>query len=244
VVQDQGTTAAFEVAAIAAGDAKAACAAIGGMCREDALRALWGELEFEDRRLDGGEDDGVEVVEALPFDAFDELPFLVSPVTGASVEPRPRQGDVAAASADPGTGDDAEPDDAFAVFTRILEDVLLAEGGTPQAALLLRALLGESRLEGRSAPPAAEEALVTGKLATTGMRGLTRTPELGAQVVAWQSLLRGETEEVGASVTQTLDEWAANLVSRAMGAPNRMPALKRELRGRGIAAFGLVADAA
>ena len=43
------------------------------------------------------------------------------------------------------------------------------------SAVLLCALLGESRLEGRSAPPAAEEALVTGKLATTGMRGLTRT---------------------------------------------------------------------
>jgi hypothetical protein len=212
------------------------------MCREEALRSLWGELESEDRRIEEGEDDEVEIVDALPFDAIDELPFLCTPETEdvASVEPRTN---VAESSADC-AGDDAGQDDGFSVFTRILEDVLLAEGGTPQAALLLCALLGESRLEGRSVPPATEDALVAGKLATKGVRGLTRTPELGAQVVAWQSLLRGETDEVGASVTQTLDEWAANLVSHAIGAPNRMPGIKRDLRGRGVAAFGLVADAA
>ena len=222
----------------------AVCAAIAGMCRDEALRAPWSELEAEDGRIADGADDRVETADDLAFDAVDEVPFPVaSPDRSASIV-EAQHGVLARSGPETLPPPAADAEDAFATFTRILEDVLMAAGGSPQGALLLRALLGESRLEGRSVPPAAEEALIAGKHATVGVRGLTRTPELGAQVVAWQSFLRGETDEVGASATQMLDEWAAGLVSRVMGEPSRAPAIKRELRSRGVAAFGLVADAA
>jgi hypothetical protein len=41
-----------------------------------------------------------------------------------------------------------------------------------------------------------------------------------------------------------LDEWAALLIASAMGAPGRAAELRRELRARGVAAFGLVCRAA
>jgi hypothetical protein len=229
--------------AVAAGGMTAVCAAIAGMCREQALRAPWSELEAEDGRIADSGDDRIETADYQTFDAIDEVPFPVaSPNRSASiVEAQPG---VLAPSGREALPSPPDMEDAFATFTRILEDALMAAGGSPQGALLLRALLGELRLEGRSVPRAAEEALIAGKHATMGIRGLTRTPELVARVVAWQSFLRGETDEVGASVTQMLDEWAADLVSRVMGEPGRAPAVKRELRSRGVAAFGLVADAA
>jgi hypothetical protein len=41
-----------------------------------------------------------------------------------------------------------------------------------------------------------------------------------------------------------LDEWCAGLLAKIMGSPSRVEGLRRDLRGRGVAAFGLVADAA
>jgi hypothetical protein len=37
-----------------------------------------------------------------------------------------------------------------------------------------------------------------------------------------------------------LDEWAADLLARLLGAPARATGLRRDLRSRGVAAFGLV----
>ena len=37
-----------------------------------------------------------------------------------------------------------------------------------------------------------------------------------------------------------LDEWAADVLARLMGAPDRIPSLRRDLRTRGVVAFGLV----
>jgi hypothetical protein len=37
-----------------------------------------------------------------------------------------------------------------------------------------------------------------------------------------------------------LDEWAADVLARLFGAPDRSAQLRRELRGRGVAAFGLI----
>jgi hypothetical protein len=61
-------------------------------------------------------------------------------------------------------------------------------------------------------------------------------------VLAWQGILRGESEDFGA--LGPLDEWAADVVARVVGNPARADGIRRELRRRGVAAFGVVADAA
>lgn len=65
-----------------------------------------------------------------------------------------------------------------------------------------------------------------------------------AQTLAWRGILRGESEDFGACGAATLDEWAADVVARATGSASRAEGIRRELRRRGVAAFGMVADAA
>ena len=61
---------------------------------------------------------------------------------------------------------------------------------------------------------------------------------------AWRAIINGESEDFAACGAKPLDEWASELVARLVSAPNRAAQLRRELRARGIAAFGLVLDAA
>jgi hypothetical protein len=61
---------------------------------------------------------------------------------------------------------------------------------------------------------------------------------------AWRAILNGESEDFAACGQKPLDEWASELVARLVSAPSRAAQLRRELRARGVAAFGLVLDAA
>ena len=61
------------------------------------------------------------------------------------------------------------------------------------------------------------------------------------QAAAWRGILRGESEDYEACGSTTLDEWAASLVARVVGGAPRADGIRRELRRRGVAAFGLVA---
>jgi hypothetical protein len=56
---------------------------------------------------------------------------------------------------------------------------------------------------------------------------------------AWAGIIRGTSEDWDAVGGSMLDEWAADTLARVTGADAQM--LKRELRARGIAAFGLAA---
>jgi hypothetical protein len=59
-----------------------------------------------------------------------------------------------------------------------------------------------------------------------------------------QGVLRGESDDFGACGAAMLDEWCASTLARAMGDASRAEGLRRELRRRGVASFGIVADAA
>jgi hypothetical protein len=61
------------------------------------------------------------------------------------------------------------------------------------------------------------------------------------QAVAWRGILRGESEDYEACGSASLDEWAADVVAQVLGAAVRADGIRRELRRRGVAAFGLVA---
>jgi hypothetical protein len=56
---------------------------------------------------------------------------------------------------------------------------------------------------------------------------------------AWAAILRGTSEDWDAIGGSMLDEWAADTLARMTGGDAQV--LKRELRARGIAAFGLAA---
>lgn len=56
---------------------------------------------------------------------------------------------------------------------------------------------------------------------------------------AWAAILRGDSEDFSVCSTP-LDEWAAGTVAGILGAPHKAAQLRRELRARGVAAFGLI----
>jgi hypothetical protein len=111
---------------------------------------------------------------------------------------------------------DEGADDAYAVFVAALTDVALGFGADPLGVDRLRAMLGDGRADGLSA-------------------------DRGAR--AWQSIIRGQAEDFSECGTQTLDEWAAEVIAGVVGG-GRTDAIRRELRKRGVAAFGFLAEAA
>jgi hypothetical protein len=121
---------------------------------------------------------------------------------------------------------DHEPpasDDPFLTLVDVLEDVARSAGADESVLLTLRTLLGQHRID--AGAPADHQRV----------RG---------EAVAWQAILRGESDDFSACGGAMLDEWSAGLVAAALGQPARAEPLKRELRRRGVAAFGLVEQAA
>jgi hypothetical protein len=72
-----------------------------------------------------------------------------------------------------------------------------------------------------------------------------QTGQFRATIGAWRAVLKGVSEDLSACGAQTLDRWAAELLATALGLPaGRVEELRRELRRRGVAAFGMLAQAA
>jgi hypothetical protein len=60
-----------------------------------------------------------------------------------------------------------------------------------------------------------------------------------AVALAWRAILNGEGEDFSLCGTP-LDEWASGVLAKILSAPHKAAQLRRELRARGVAAFGLV----
>jgi hypothetical protein len=126
------------------------------------------------------------------------------------------------------------PDDPFTTLVFTLADIAIG-AGSPYVASLLPALLLEGRLD-RALPADAAQALAEADVA----RGTEVTAAFIGQTRAWRAILSGTSDDFAACGNAMLDEWAAELLARLLGAPSRATALRRELRSHGVAAFGLV----
>jgi hypothetical protein len=112
--------------------------------------------------------------------------------------------------------------DPFARFVDVVAEAARAAGASAEVLSAIPALFGLQRVgrdEGRPLRPA----------------------QVTREVHAWMSVLRGEAMDLGACGSLPLDEWAAGIVARAVGDTTLVPAVRRELRGRGVLAFGLLA---
>jgi hypothetical protein len=123
----------------------------------------------------------------------------------------------------PAASEPPPAEDPFGTLVRLLEDMARGASAGEKAIAILRAILGRERLGDDAAPEHAT---------------------LRAQAAGWQALLRNESEDFEACGPSPLDEWSATVLARALGEPSRVDSLRRELRRRGVAAFGLVAEAA
>ena len=124
--------------------------------------------------------------------------------------------------------DDDESDDTIEVVDE-LEDFDISEPAFSDPFSIFARTLAEVALAAGGSDAAA---LVPGALAHE------------ATACAWRAIINGESEDFAACGAKPLDEWAAELVAGLLSAPARTQQLRRELRARGIAAFGLVLDAA
>lgn len=134
-------------------------------------------------------------------------------------------------------------DDPFATFVMAIADACLASQELSVAALL-PALLFRGRVEPGQADDDAVRALVaTGVLEPDGDAWVVGA-RLGGEVEGWKAILRGTSDDLGPCGPLALDEWSAHLAALLCAKPEKETALRREIRSRGVAAFGLVEAAA
>ncbi len=131
------------------------------------------------------------------------------------------------------------PSDPFAVFVQTLVEVA-RDAGCTRAAALLPALLEGGKVEPGGLTDSTVDALVLSGMLVRAPEGLMGGEEFRKTARAWRSILRGDSEDMSECGPRMLDEWAADLVARLIAAPAKTEQLRRELRTRGVAAFGLV----
>ena len=129
--------------------------------------------------------------------------------------PAPVPAHVASSPAAPAPARLATSDDHVRLFA-ILADVALQSGMTRAAALL-----------------ASDDSIMSALPA-----------DLARSAAAWRDVLAGTSDDYAACGDLPLDEWAASVLATLAGAPERAIELRRELRARGLAAFGIVDRAA
>jgi hypothetical protein len=124
-----------------------------------------------------------------------------------------------------------EEHDPFRTLVAVLASVAERHGGAASSIVVTRLLEGD-------ACPDAPQAVVDGGLVEAG-EGTFREG-FARQRRAWSAVLRGESDDLEACGGATLDEFATEVVSRALGHPERALELRKEIRSRGIAAFGII----
>ncbi len=134
-------------------------------------------------------------------------------------------------------------EDAFATLLGALSEVALAQGAT-RAAAVIGELLEGGRVASSLLSDAAVASLVARRFATQASGTVTLSAATQAARDAWRSVVRGESADLDACGDSTLDAWCAELLAATAGTPERAGELRRALRAQGVAAFGLIAQAA
>jgi len=167
--------------------------------------------------------------EMTPTPGKNGLPPTAEPVTPAS-----------AATTTPSAA--AAPplhDERIETFVRAITDVARAHGAAEAAAH------AESLFKfGTPAPhvlsPDARAALLDGNILEATDGCVHATAWFASTSSAWQKMLRGEEGNLAVCGESTLDGWTADLIARLVAKPAMASTIRRDLRRRGIAAFGML----
>jgi hypothetical protein len=139
-------------------------------------------------------------------------------------------------------GAGALPDD-FGNYVGVMVRTLLDSGAT-RAASMLQTWLHTGRLEAAGLDEAARGCLrAAGYLEPSGDDRPTECAQRTLE--AWRAVLSGQSSDLSASGERTLDEWSAGLVTALLGRSEQVAGeIKKRLRRAGIAAFGMIDQAA
>ncbi len=176
------------------------------------------------------------VVEAAPIEA---APIEAPPIEAPPIEAAPIEEVLAEDAPEPATAEVTES--GFEAFVGALSGVLLERGATRSAASVA-ALLGQARLTRDAFDAATKKTLVARGLIDS--KTARPTPEFSVVARAWRDVLEGTSSDLSGCGATTLDVWGAELLAALLGAPrDRADELRRALRQRGVAAFGMLAAA-
>ncbi len=211
------------------------------------------EPPFEPAEFDlpGPADDGtldIDIDVELPDDAA-QLEAAEPLVELASSESAPAEPAPVAPAVEPAPEADAADEsqvaeDLFGVFVGALVRVAM-DAGASRIAARLPGFLEEGAMSSEGLAPEVVEALGNRGFAELGGSALRASPACAATCSAWRQVLSGASDDLSACGTSTLDGWAAELLAAALGAPpDAVKKLRRELRRLGVAAFGIIAQAA
>ena len=131
------------------------------------------------------------------------------------------------------------PDERMETFVRAVAEVALAHGAAETAAHAASLFKF-----GTPAPLAlsalARAALLDGNILEATDEGFHATSWFAKTSSAWQSMLRGEGGNLAACGESTLDGFTADLIACLVAKPSMASTIRRDLRRRGIAAFGML----
>lgn len=139
------------------------------------------------------------------------------------------------------TANDAAPDH-YADFIAALCEVAMAGGATRAAAVLPRLLEGKL-LDSSALSDDVQECLQQAGIATLRGSCIEPSDDFKANASAWARVLSGASDDLSAC-GDTLDGFAAGLLGALLGPGSDTKGLRRELRKRGVAAFGMLSVAA
>lgn len=175
----------------------------------------------------------VEVVEAFDDSAFEDAVLESVPPPAAEI-PAPLESMVVGKL---DAGDD-DVKDAGGPFLQALKDVAIQFGATAVFAETLDSVLGREPMcvDAETGDELVQKGLATKDGDYAPLSAIVKVAS------AWSAAFRGEEPDFSVC-TQMLDEWSAEIVTKLLGRKELAEPVRRELRSRGIAAFGLL-DAA
>jgi len=129
-----------------------------------------------------------------------------------------------------------QPADPYIMLAQAMASVAIQRGRLVEAQAVQSLLLGD-RVEGLSAERIQQ--LISAEIVGPSGRA---TEKISTVAKGWSNILRGENEDWAAVGASSLDEWAAEILSRFLE-NSPVSQLRKELREQGVAAFGLASAA-
>jgi hypothetical protein len=129
--------------------------------------------------------------------------------------------------------------DPYSTFVAAVVQVALDAGATRVAASVPN-LLGSETLDKSVFSDDVWRSLVATRVVEERANEFVSTSDFSAISNAWRGVLRGESGDLGACGTSTLDVWGADLLKALGVGANGKLDVRRELRRKGVAAFGML----
>ncbi|HMJ54206.1 MAG TPA: hypothetical protein VK540_19125 [Polyangiaceae bacterium] len=209
------------------------------------LRPGAAEFPHENALLDRG---AMWIGAALCGAEEDETTVTAAEPRGLRTEPRPSPDAPASSDASGETEDGPQRahdervesyDERVENFVRAISEVARAHGAAETAAHV-ESLFKFGTPAALELSPSARAALLDGNILEASEGGIQATAWFARTSSAWQSMLRGEAGNLAVCGESTLDGWTADLIACLVAKPSMASAIRRDLRRRGIAAFGML----